>query len=233
MAGPIEKAANLLPQLREDHAFSYENAAYGLKLMAWGFFKKLVVADRLATLFVDPVYRNLGNYAGAALIAATAAFALQIYCDFGGYSDIARGCAKTMGIDLMVNFKAPYLFSRSISEYWRRNHISLSEWFHEYVYISLGGNRKGPWKKALFVTITFFLSGLWHGAGWTFVVWGLLQAVYLNAETLFLRSRISAPRAHPVRGAGVRACSPGSSPLPCVAFRWYFLGQTQCRKHGM
>lgn len=184
VAGPIEKAANLLPQLKAEHPFSYENAAYGLKLMAWGFFKKLVVADRLAALFVDPVYQNLSDYQGGALLIATAAFAIQIYCDFGGYSDIARGCAKTMGIDLMVNFKAPYLFSTSISDYWKRNHISLSQWFHEYVYISLGGNRKGPWKKALFVTITFFLSGLWHGAAWTFVIWGLLQAVYLNMESL-------------------------------------------------
>lgn len=187
VAGPIEKAANLLPQLKAEHAFSYDNAAYGLKLMAWGFFKKLVVADRLAALFVDPVYQNPADYSGGAFVIATAAFAFQVYCDFGGYSDIARGCAKTMGIDLMVNFKAPYLFSTSISDYWKRNHVSLSEWFHEYVYISLGGSRKGPWMRALFVTVTFFLSGLWHGAGWTFVTWGLLQAVYLNLERLFFR----------------------------------------------
>lgn len=184
VAGPIEKAKNLLPQLKKEHPFSYENAAYGAKLMVWGFFKKLVIADRLAMLYIDPVYTNLSAYTGGALVVATAAFAFQIYCDFGGYSDIARGCAKMMGIDLMVNFKAPYLFSKSISEYWRRNHISLSEWFRDYVYISLGGNRKGPWKKALFITITYFLSGLWHGAGWTFVIWGLLQAVYLNIEGL-------------------------------------------------
>lgn len=126
------------------------------------------------------------------------------YCDFGGYSDIARGCAKTMGVDLMVNFKAPYLFSTSISDYWQRNHISLSQWFHEYVYISLGGNRKGPWKKALFITVTFFLSGLWHGADWTFVVWGLLQALYLNLENLknqFSRSKRTLPQTPaPFRG---------------------------------
>jgi len=187
VAGPIEKAANLLPQLKKEHPFSYENASYGLKLMAWGFFKKLVVADRLAALFVDPVYQNPSNYYGGVYLLATAAFAFQVYCDFGGYSDIARGCAKTMGVDLMVNFKAPYLFSTSISDYWQRNHISLSQWFHEYVYISLGGNRKGPWKKALFITVTFFLSGLWHGADWTFVVWGLLQALYLNLENLKAR----------------------------------------------
>ena len=187
VAGPIETASNLLPQLKEEHPFSYDNAAWGLKLMAWGFFKKLVIADRLAALFVDPVFENPADWSGGAFVIAAAAFAFQIYCDFGGYSDIARGCAKTMGVDLMVNFKAPYLFSASVSEYWKRNHISLTDWFHDYVYISLGGNRKGPWKKALFVTVTFFLSGLWHGAGWTFVVWGLLQALYLNAEALFRR----------------------------------------------
>ncbi|MDE6455329.1 MAG: MBOAT family protein, partial [Dysosmobacter sp.] len=195
VAGPIETAANLLPQLKQEHPFSYDNAAWGLKLMAWGFFKKLVVADRLAALFVDPVCENPAEYSGGAFAVAAAAFAIQIYCDFGGYSDIARGCAKTMGVDLMVNFKAPYLFSASVTEYWKRNHISLSEWFHDYVYISLGGNRKGPWKRALFVTVTFFLSGLWHGAGWTFVIWGLLQALYLNVESIFRRKGRGGPSA--------------------------------------
>ena len=184
VAGPIEKARNLLPQLKVEHPFSYENATYGLKLMVWGFFKKLVIADRLAAVIIDPVYGNLSAYTGGALALATAAFAFQIYCDFGGYSDIARGCARMMGIELMVNFKAPYLFSKSVSEYWKRNHISLSEWFRDYVYISLGGNRKGTLKKYLFIVITYFLSGLWHGAGWTFVIWGLLQAVYLISENM-------------------------------------------------
>lgn len=188
VAGPIEKASNLLPQLREEHPFSYDSAAYGLKLMAWGFFKKLVIADRLATLLVDPVYENPTAYSGGAFLLATAAFAIQIYCDFGGYSDIARGCAKTMGVDLMVNFKAPY-FAASLTEFWRRWHISLTGWFREYVYIPLGGNRKGLGKKLLFVAVTFSLSGLWHGAGWTFVVWGLLQAVYLDAEALLAARR--------------------------------------------
>ena len=186
VAGPIERASNLLPQLKEERPFSYENAAYGLKLMAWGFFKKLVIADRLAALLVDPVFENPANYSGGAFLIAAAAFAIQIYCDFGGYSDIARGCAKAMGIDLTINFKAPY-FATSLTDFWRRWHISLTNWFREYVYIPLGGNQKGPWKKALFVSVTFFLSGLWHGAGWTFVVWGLLQALYLNVEALLLR----------------------------------------------
>lgn len=222
VAGPIERASNLLPQLKEERPFSYENAAYGLKLMAWGFFKKLVIADRLAALLVDPVFENPANYSGGAFLIAAAAFAIQIYCDFGGYSDIARGCAKTMGVDLMVNFKAPYLFSVSISEYWKRNHISLSEWFHEYVYISLGGNRKGPWKKALFVTVTFFLSGLWHGAGWTFVVWGLLQALYLNMEGLLGIGKRPLPRGRAVRavrGALSRLITFGLCCFSLVFFR--------------
>lgn len=212
VAGPIEKAANLLPQLRQSHPFSYDNATYGLKLMAWGFFKKLVIADRLAALLVDPVYQNPSHYSGGVFLLSSAAFALQIYCDFSGYSDIARGCAKTMGIDLMVNFKAPYL-SASIREFWQRWHISLTSWFREYVYIPLGGNRKGPWKKVLFVTITFFLSGLWHGAGWNFVVWGLLHAVYLNADFLFaLNKQMSPPR-------GRFAEESFTASLPCALCR--------------
>lgn len=189
VAGPIEKAADLLPQLKEEHPFTYENATWGAKLMAWGFFKKMVVADQLAVLIVDPVYQNLGKYEGGALVLATCAFAFQIYCDFGGYSDIARGAARMMGVDLMVNFKSPYFFSHSIGNYWQRNHISLSRWFTEYVYIPLGGSRKGRVKQYWFTTVTFFLSGLWHGAEWSFVVWGLLQAVYLNLERAFHRGK--------------------------------------------
>ena len=189
VAGPIEKASNLLPQLKEEHRFTYENASWGAKLMAWGFFKKMVVADQLAVLLVDPVYQNPGSYEGGILVLATCAFAFQIYCDFGGYSDIARGCARMMGVRLMVNFKSPYFFSHSIGNYWQRNHISLSQWFTEYVYIPLGGSRKGRLKQYWFTTITFFLSGLWHGAEWSFVVWGLLQAVYLNLERAFHRGK--------------------------------------------
>ena len=189
VAGPIERASNLLPQLKTEHRFDYKNVTWGAKLMVWGFFKKMVVADQLAVLIVDPVYLNLEKYQGGILVLATCAFAFQIYCDFGGYSDIARGCAKMMGVDLMVNFKSPYFFSHSIGNYWQRNHVSLSQWFTEYVYIPLGGSRKGRMKQYWFTTITFFLSGLWHGAEWSFVVWGLLQAVYLNLERLFHRPK--------------------------------------------
>ena len=198
VAGPIEKASNLLPQLKEEHRFTYENASWGAKLMAWGFFKKMVVADQLAILIVDPVYQNPGSYEGGILVLATCAFAFQIYCDFGGYSDIARGCARMMGVRLMVNFKSPYFFSHSIGNYWQRNHISLSQWFTEYVYIPLGGSRKGRIKQYWFTTITFFLSGLWHGAEWSFVVWGLLQALYLNLERLCRRPK-EPPRSPPLR----------------------------------
>lgn len=198
VAGPIEKASNLLPQLKEEHRFTYENASWGAKLMAWGFFKKMVVADQLAVLLVDPMYQNPGSYEGGILVLATCAFAFQIYCDFGGYSDIARGCARMMGVRLMVNFKSPYFFSHSIGNYWQRNHISLSQWFTEYVYIPLGGSRKGRLKQYWFTTITFFLSGLWHGAEWSFVVWGLLQALYLNLERLCRRPK-EPPRSPPLR----------------------------------
>lgn len=183
VAGPIEKASNLLPQLKEEHRFTYENASWGAKLMAWGFFKKMVVADQLAILIVDPVYQNLGSYEGGILVLATCAFAFQIYCDFGGYSDIARGCARMMGIRLMENFRRPY-FAVSVTDFWRRWHISLTSWFREYIYIPLGGNRRGAAKKCLFVWITFTLSGLWHGAEWSFVLWGVLYALLMDLEFL-------------------------------------------------
>lgn len=190
VAGPIEKPQALLPQLKKEHDFSYDNVVYGTKLMVWGFFKKMVVADTLA-IYVDNVYNNLSSVSnGLTLIIATFFFAIQVYCDFGGYSDIARGCAKIMGVDLMVNFKSPYFFSKSIKEYWSRNHISLSNWFTSYVYIPLGGSRKGLFRKYLNNMITFLLSGLWHGADWTFVIWGGLQSIYLNVGD-FIRRKLN------------------------------------------
>lgn len=150
--------------------------------MAWGFFKKCVCAAYLGAL-VDKVYSNAGGYGGGAAAFATAAFALQIYCDFGGYSDIARGCSELLGVELTVNFKRPY-FARSMRDFWRRWHISLTGWFREYVYIPMGGNRKGRGRTALLTLVTFLLSGLWHGAGWTFVVWGGINGCYLVLESL-------------------------------------------------
>lgn len=177
VAGPIERPQNILHQLHEEHRLEYQRVADGLKWMAWGMFKKVVIADRMA-LFVNPIYDSPTSHEGPALVFATLAFAIQIYCDFSGYSDIALGSAQVMGIKLMKNFQHPY-FARSISEFWRRWHISLSTWFRDYVYIPLGGNRSGARRTAINLFITFLLSGLWHGASWTFVIWGALHGIYI------------------------------------------------------
>ena len=170
VAGPIERTNNLLPQIKAVHEFNYDQATYGLKLMAWGYFKKIVIADTLCA-YVDRVYGAPREFQGFALVLAKVFFTLQIYCDFSGYSDIAIGTAKLMGINLMTNFRSPY-FSQSIKEFWSRWHISLSTWFRDYVYIPLGGNRVRRFRHAINLMITFLASGLWHGANWTFVVWG-------------------------------------------------------------
>ncbi|MGN0505297.1 MAG: MBOAT family O-acyltransferase [Lachnospiraceae bacterium] len=175
VAGPIERAGNLLPQIKAEHKFDYAQGTYGLKLMAWGLFKKTVIADTLSQ-YVSKVYDSPQNFQGFALVLATFFFTIQIYCDFSGYSDIAIGTAKLLGVNLMNNFKSPY-FSQSIKEFWSRWHISLSTWFKDYVYIPLGGNRVGKVRRALNLIITFLVSGLWHGANWTFVIWGGLHGV--------------------------------------------------------
>lgn len=177
VAGPIERPQNILHQFRIKHTFEYANVSGGLKLMAWGMFKKVVIADRLA-IGVDEVYNHLDNYTGIALIIATIFFAIQIYCDFSGYSDIALGAANVMGFTLMVNFNRPYA-SRSISEFWSRWHISLSSWFRDYLYIPLGGNRVKVSRMYFNLFIVFLISGLWHGASWTFIIWGALHGTYL------------------------------------------------------
>jgi alginate O-acetyltransferase complex protein AlgI len=177
VAGPIERPQNLLHQFYESHAFDHDRVTSGLKRMAWGFFKKLVVADRLA-LYVNDVYARPKNFNGLQLTIATVFFAYQIYCDFSGYSDIAIGSARVLGFKLMENFKTPY-YSRSIAEFWHRWHISLSTWFRDYLYIPLGGSRvsKRGWYRNLLITFT--VSGLWHGAAWTYVLWGALNGIYL------------------------------------------------------
>lgn len=179
VAGPIERPAHLLPQLRASHVFDEGRARSGLILMAWGFFKKLVIADRLA-LYVEPVYSDPASHGGGALLLASYFFAFQIYCDFSGYSDIAIGAARVFGVDLMENFRRPY-FATSIADFWSRWHISLSTWFRDYVYIPLGGNREGETRLLRNLLITFLVSGLWHGAAWTFVVWGGLHGLFLIA----------------------------------------------------
>ena len=178
VAGPIERPQNLIDQFRARHDFDPALLTSGLKRMAWGFFKKLVVADRLA-LHVNDVYADPAAHSGPQLVVATVAFAYQIYCDFSGYSDIAVGAARILGFRLMENFDAPYA-STSTGEFWRRWHISLSTWFRDYVYVPLGGGRAGPWQRTRNLLVTFALSGLWHGAAWNFVVWGLLNGLYVS-----------------------------------------------------
>ena len=180
VAGPIERTGNLLPQIKREHRFDKEKATYGLLLMAWGFFKKLVVADNLA-VYADQIFDDVHYYGGFSMLLAAFFFTFQIYCDFSGYSDIAIGCAKLFDINLMTNFKSPY-FAISIKDFWSRWHISLSTWFRDYVYIPLGGNRVSKIRNAFNLLVTFLVSGLWHGAAWHFVVWGGLHGVLQVAE---------------------------------------------------
>lgn len=187
VAGPIERSRNLLPRMSSMHTFCYDKAAEGLKRMAWGYFKKIVVADRLA-IYVDAIYGNVVNYSGFSLIIATLFFTVQIYCDFSGYTDIAIGTAKLMDIDLMENFKSPYL-ATSFKDFWRRWHISLSSWFRDYLYIPLGGNKFGPLRRDFNTIITFLMSGLWHGADSTYLVWGGLHGIAQVAEKHFCGKR--------------------------------------------
>lgn len=187
VAGPIERSTRLLPQFYKTYAFNYERIKNGLILMAWGFFKKVVIADRLAE-YVNAVYNNPTDYGGMQDLIATFFFGSQIYCDFSGYSDIAIGSAMVLGYDLMTNFKRPYL-SRSIREFWSRWHISLSTWFRDYTYIPLGGNRVVKWRWYYNLFITFLVSGLWHGANWTFVIWGALHGAYLVLAIMTQKSR--------------------------------------------
>jgi alginate O-acetyltransferase complex protein AlgI len=177
VAGPIERPQNVLPQFHKTHQYDFEKVKSGIIMMIWGLFKKVVIADRLA-IFVDYAYDNPSEKTGLTHLVAIFFYTFQIYCDFSGYSDIALGSAKVMGYDLMENFRTPY-FSTSISEFWRRWHISLSSWFRDYLYIPLGGNRVSEWRRYFNQFIVFMISGLWHGAAWTFVIWGSLHGFYL------------------------------------------------------
>lgn len=177
VAGPIERPQNLLFQFYKKHEFEYDRIVHGLKLMLWGFFKKLVIADRLS-IYVNAVYNNPTEHSSSTLIVATIFFAFQIYCDFSAYSEIAIGSAEVMGFKLMTNFNRPY-FSKSISEFWKRWHISLSTWFSDYLYISMGGNRVSVPRWYFNLFFVFLISGLWHGANWTFLIWGGLNGFYL------------------------------------------------------
>lgn len=187
VAGPIERATHLLPQMKKARTFSYSQGMDGLRLMLWGFFKKIVIADNCAP-YVDQIFSNYESASGAELVLGAVFFAIQIYGDFSGYSDIALGTAKLFGIELMINFRTPY-FSRDIAEFWRRWHISLSSWFRDYLYIPLGGSKGGKLRAIRNTFIVFIVSGFWHGANWTFIVWGLLNAIYFLPLLIFDRNR--------------------------------------------
>ena len=190
VAGPIERSKNLLKQLSTPVGFSYDRAKDGVYLMLWGYFLKIVIADRIA-LFVDTVYGDYMKFGGWYLIVATVLFAFQIYCDFCGYSTIAMGAARVLGISLMENFDVPYL-SVSVSDFWRRWHISLTSWFRDYLYIPLGGNRKGKLRKYVNKMIVFMVSGLWHGSSLAYVLWGGMNGLYqvIGEITKPLRDRM-------------------------------------------
>jgi alginate O-acetyltransferase complex protein AlgI len=190
VAGPIERSDRLIPQLRINQKFNYTRLVEGVRRMVWGFFKKLVIADNLAVA-VNHVYGNAEESSGLTILVATVFFAYQIYCDFSGYSDIAIGSAKVLGIDLMENFNRPY-GATSIKEFWSRWHISLSTWFRDYVYIPLGGSRVSEVRTYVNIMIVFLLSGLWHGASWLFVLWGTIHGLYQLYErsTYHLRNRL-------------------------------------------
>ena len=189
VAGPIERATNLLPQFQKERTFEYGKAVDGIRQILWGLFKKIVIADNCA-VYVDFVFSSYADYSysGSTLLLGVVFFAFQIYCDFSGYSDIAIGTSRLFGFNLMRNFAFPY-FSRDIAEFWRRWHISLSTWFRDYVYIPLGGSRGGTWRTIRNIIVTFLVSGLWHGANWTFVVWGALNAIYFLPLVLMNKNR--------------------------------------------
>ncbi|CAM4381685.1 MBOAT family O-acyltransferase [Zobellia nedashkovskayae] len=190
VAGPIERASNLLNQINTRRVFKYEQATSGLKLILWGFFKKLVIADSLAPI-VDDIFTNYTDYSASSLILGVSLFSFQVYGDFSGYTDIAIGTAKLFGVELMSNFKFPN-FSRNIAEYWQRWHISLSTWFRHYLYIPMGGSRVSKLKSLRNIAAIFLVSGLWHGANWTFVFWGGIHALLYIPVFLMGRNRVYA-----------------------------------------
>ncbi len=187
VAGPIERATHLLPQIVKKREFDYSKAVDGLRQILWGLFKKIVIADNCAE-YANIIFNNSANYSGSTLLLGALFFTFQIYCDFSGYSDIALGIARLFGMELLRNFAFPY-FSRDIAEFWRRWHISLSSWFKDYLYFPLGGSKGGMLLKIRNTFIIFIVSGFWHGANWTFIVWGLLNALYIMPSIIFNTNR--------------------------------------------
>jgi D-alanyl-lipoteichoic acid acyltransferase DltB (MBOAT superfamily) len=226
VAGPIERPQNILWQFHKVQHFNYGDVVFGLKQMAWGMFKKVFIADRLAMIISD-VFRHSENYHGIQILLAVFFFSVQIYCDFSGYSDIAIGAARVMGFKLMTNFNYPY-FASGISEFWSRWHISLSTWFRDYLYIPLGGNRVSRMKVYRNLFIVFLLSGIWHGANWTFVIWGALHATFLLTE-MMIRDYVS-PRSSLVRK--IRSIRPLTTFLTftLVTLAWIFFRATSLRQ---
>jgi alginate O-acetyltransferase complex protein AlgI len=187
VAGPIERATHLLPQIKKKRIFDYNQAIDGLRQILWGLFKKIVIADNCA-IYANTIFNNSAEYSGSTLVMGGVFFAFQIYGDFSGYSDIALGASRLFGIELLQNFSFPY-FSRDIAEFWRRWHISLSSWFKDYLYIPLGGSKGGKWIQIRNTFVVFLVSGFWHGANWTFIVWGLLNAIYFLPLLIFNKNR--------------------------------------------
>jgi len=220
VSGPIERAEHLIPQFRKIPALDASRLFSGLRLVLWGMFKKVVVADRLA-IYVNEVYAQPGDYTGWTIVIATLFSAAHIYADFSGYSDMAVGVARLFDLEVIQNFRQPYLAS-SVSDFWRRWHISLSSWLRDYVYIPLGGNRVPPWRRDLNVLIVFLVSGLWHGAAWTFVLWGALHGVYIVLEN---RTKIAGDwvfKTLRLENTGVRRTVGTVMTILLVSFAWIF-----------
>jgi len=220
VAGPIERAAHLLPQLMKKSKFTYGQASDGLKLILWGLFKKMVIADSLAPI-VDDIFSNYSEYSAPTLIMGAIFFGFQIYGDFSGYSDIAIGTSKLFGVELMSNFKFPY-FSRNIGEFWRRWHISLSLWFRDYLYIPLGGSKNGKIQALINIFIIFLVSGLWHGANWTFVFWGLFNAILFVPSFLMGSNRKYADKGTAAFGTPIKDYLQMVLTFTLVTFGWIF-----------
>jgi D-alanyl-lipoteichoic acid acyltransferase DltB (MBOAT superfamily) len=201
LAGPIERGSHLLPQLHDRFSFDYDRVTYALKLIAWGLFLKIVIADRLG-IYVNQVYNSVHDYKGLPLLFATLFFAVQIYCDFAGYTNMTRGCAKILGYDLLENFNKPY-FSKNVQEFWRRWHMSLTTWLRDYLYIPLGGNRVSTWRNYFNILIVFLLSGLWHSGTWTFIIWGGIHAFYYWVYLTFKRISGAREEKREGRAAGI------------------------------
>jgi D-alanyl-lipoteichoic acid acyltransferase DltB (MBOAT superfamily) len=221
VAGPIERPQNLLHQFHDRHVFDQDNFFIGFKMMLWGMFKKVVIADRLA-IFVNQVYDSPADFNGSMIFLATVFFAVQIYCDFSGYSSIAIGAARTMGFKLMTNFETPYR-AKNINEFWKRWHISLSTWFKDYLYISLGGNRVSVPRWYLNLFLVFLISGFWHGANWTFIIWGALHGFYLvfALATKSIRNSIN-KKIHLTKGGSISTALQITTTFLLVSFAWIF-----------